>query len=499
MVEDGAADPRTARLAAEHGARHVALGAPRGLNVARNAAIEAARRGPPVLPRRRRRRLARAGSTRCWRARLRTPDHDAFGGPIRARLEGTDLHACGREPAPITTLDLGPEDRDAELVWGANLALRRSALARAGGFDPARSGPGDEEEWERRLRAAGGRIRYLAAAGVDHRRTGADARIAGLVARRLAPRPPGAPLRRGQGHGARPRRRAAHARRLRLAHRPPALRQRDRDERAQRRPDPRGARAAGPAGERAGLPLGQLGHARPPRVAGGRGARPGRRRSARCRSGGPCGGAAASAPPRRVLVAGVARPELQEVAARGGGGAAALAPRRRAAPRPARARAPASGPTCARRSTRTRRPASTGCCSSTTTCCSPPASSTRSCSSPSAPGSSSPSPRTGSRATPPGRSRAASPASLARRTRFVEIGPVTALHRDAFAHPAAVPRPADGLGPGRGVVGARGRGRDWRSASSTPPRSGTSSRSPRPTRARPPSRRRRPTWRTGPT
>ena len=65
-------------------------------------------------------------------------------------------------------------------MWGANLAVRRSALARVGPFDPARSGPGDEEEWERRLTAAGGRIRYVAAAGVDHRRAGADARLAGL-------------------------------------------------------------------------------------------------------------------------------------------------------------------------------------------------------------------------------------------------------------------------------------------------------------------------------
>ena len=187
VVEDGAADPRTAQLAAEHGARHVALGAPRGLNVARNAAVEAARSDllcfldddVAVWPGWLDALLAGAAAY---------PDHDVFGGPIRARLEGTDLHACGREPAPITTLDLGPEDRDADLVWGANLALRRSALARAGGFDPARSGPGDEEEWERRLRAAGGRIRYLAAAGVDHRRTGRRRADRRPRARRLAPR-----------------------------------------------------------------------------------------------------------------------------------------------------------------------------------------------------------------------------------------------------------------------------------------------------------------------
>jgi GT2 family glycosyltransferase len=176
VVEDDGADPETERLAAAHGARYVALGRPRGLNIARNAAIEAAT--AELL-------CFLDDDVAAWpgwlgamlAAASGNPEHDAFGGPIRALLEGTDLHPCGREPLPVTTLDLGPEDRDADLVWGANLMLRRTALEWIGPFDPARSGPGDEEEWEHRLRAAGGRIRYVAAAGVDHRRTGADARI----------------------------------------------------------------------------------------------------------------------------------------------------------------------------------------------------------------------------------------------------------------------------------------------------------------------------------
>jgi len=180
VVEDEAGDPETERLAGSHGARYVALGRPRGLNVARNEAIAAA--GGELL-------CFLDDDVAAWPGWLAAmlagaaanPGHEAFGGPIRARLEGTNLHACGREPAPVTTLDLGPDDRDAELVWGANLAVRRAALERVGMFDAARSGPGDEEEWERRLRAAGGRIRYVAAAGVDHRRTGADARIGGLA------------------------------------------------------------------------------------------------------------------------------------------------------------------------------------------------------------------------------------------------------------------------------------------------------------------------------
>ena len=179
MVEDDPADAATEALVRGHGGRYVALGEPRGLNLARNAALAAAE-----------------GELLCfldddvgvwpgWLGALLAaaeahPEHDAFGGPIRPVLEGTNLHACGREPLPVTALDLGPDDVDAELVWGANLAVRRAAVERVGAFDPVRSGPGDEEEWERRLRAAGGRIRYVAAAGVDHRRTGADARIAGL-------------------------------------------------------------------------------------------------------------------------------------------------------------------------------------------------------------------------------------------------------------------------------------------------------------------------------
>ena len=180
VIEDDAPDPATERLAASHGAGYVALGRPRGLNVARNAAVETATADLLCFL---------DDDVAAWPewlgalldAAAAHPLHEAFGGPIRARLEDTNLHPCGREPAPVTTLDLGPHDREAELVWGANMAVRRAALERVGTFDAARSGPGDEEEWERRLRAAGGRILYVAGAGVDHRRTGADARIGGLA------------------------------------------------------------------------------------------------------------------------------------------------------------------------------------------------------------------------------------------------------------------------------------------------------------------------------
>ena len=66
------------------------------------------------------------------------------------------------------------------LVFSRSADVRHGAFERIGRFDPALGGAGDEEDWQRRLRAAGGRIRYVAAAGVDHRRAGADARIPAL-------------------------------------------------------------------------------------------------------------------------------------------------------------------------------------------------------------------------------------------------------------------------------------------------------------------------------
>lgn len=114
-------------------------------------------------------------------ARRRYPDHQVFGGPIRLRLEGSRLRMCGREAPPITTLDGGLLDREIELVWGANMAIDRKALELAGRFDPGVPYGFDEDMWERRLRAAGGRIMYVARAGLVHRRDRRDARLGPLV------------------------------------------------------------------------------------------------------------------------------------------------------------------------------------------------------------------------------------------------------------------------------------------------------------------------------
>jgi glycosyltransferase involved in cell wall biosynthesis len=184
LIADDGHDASTAELAERHGARLVTVTGT-GANAARNAGV-AASGGDPIVfldddvvvpPHWLDAVLAGVAAY---------PGHEAFGGPIHARLEGGGPRACGREPAPITTLDLGPEDRDVDLVWSANMAIRRRALERVGPFDESIRGRGEEEDWQRRLAAQGGAIRYLAGAGLEHRRTRADARLSALASSAFA-------------------------------------------------------------------------------------------------------------------------------------------------------------------------------------------------------------------------------------------------------------------------------------------------------------------------
>ncbi len=179
VVSDGP-DPSTAAVAGRHGARLLTLADAGGANAARNHAV--ANTTADLLVFIDDDIAAPAG----WLAAMLAgtaahPAHDVFGGPIRARLEGGGPHACGREPSPITTLDRGPIDRDVPFVWSANMAIRRRALERVGRFDESIFVRGDEEDWQRRYTAMGGRTRYLAAAGLEHRRTREDARLSRLA------------------------------------------------------------------------------------------------------------------------------------------------------------------------------------------------------------------------------------------------------------------------------------------------------------------------------
>jgi glycosyltransferase involved in cell wall biosynthesis len=179
VIDDGSAD-RTPAVIEAAGVRSIRRDRPSGPNAARNAGVDQAEAD-----------LVAMVDDDVWappgwlRALVdgaeRHPEASAFGGPIRARFEGPAPRSCGRELPPITSLDLGPEDRPADLVWSANMAIRRAAFDRVGPFDERFSTGGDEEDWLRRLRSQGGSVVYLAAAGLDHRRAGDDARLRALM------------------------------------------------------------------------------------------------------------------------------------------------------------------------------------------------------------------------------------------------------------------------------------------------------------------------------
>ena len=179
VVNDGG-DPATTEVAERHGAAVVMLPQPRGVSAGRNAGSAAARSELVILI------DDDISAPPGWLKALLdgatdSPDHDVFGGPIRPALDGGGPRGCGREPAPITSLELGPEDHDVDLVWGANMAIRKRALGSVGPFDETLSGCGDEEDWIERYRANGGRVRYLADAGLAHPRTATDATVRSLA------------------------------------------------------------------------------------------------------------------------------------------------------------------------------------------------------------------------------------------------------------------------------------------------------------------------------
>lgn len=156
-----------------------------GLNTARNAALEAAR-----------------GELLClvdddvvappgWLSALvdgylAYPDAGAFGGPIRLSLERPMPRSCGREELGETVLDAGPSVCEPSVLYGSNLAVTRAAVELVGPFDVTLPSSGDEEEWLRRLRAAGRRVLYLPDAGVLHRRTADDLLLRNLLRKRYA-------------------------------------------------------------------------------------------------------------------------------------------------------------------------------------------------------------------------------------------------------------------------------------------------------------------------
>jgi GT2 family glycosyltransferase len=181
VVDDAGPSPAARALAGRFGARYEAHAEPLGLNAARNTGVERSR-GELVVFVDDDIRASPGWLHALTEAAGKHPQVDVFTGPIRPRLEGRAPRSCGRESPPITTLDLGRADTDARFAWGANMAIRRSALERVGPFDVSLQDGGDEQEWQERLRdqSPAARVMYVAEAAVDHRRAGTDATLRSL-------------------------------------------------------------------------------------------------------------------------------------------------------------------------------------------------------------------------------------------------------------------------------------------------------------------------------
>ena len=443
--------------------------APRGLNAARNTGLARDRRGARLLRRRRRRGapgLARraAGARRRLPRRGRRPHR-----PDPRPLRGPPLpRPAGARAPPITFLDLGPADLDATHAWGANMARPPQRDRRASGrFD----------ERARALRRRAGVAGALHAARRAHplrrrrrarppprgRRRAPARRCAGAATRRgRASRA----LRRLQGHGARRWRASCACSPAAVLH------------------GPRSRCANGPV-----LAAHTLGRAR------GGAARRRRRRGRRARtsSRAPAGTVGGK---RGALLARAAT--RGSTCSRPRGARACAAPARRDAAAPARARArhraprrrsldgraaPSSRARATRVDVASREPRASAASSRTSTRCSPSTTlaaydwllvvdddvalprgfldalplrrrAPR-------PALAQPAHRLHSHAAWPVTRRRAGRRPRARR-RFVEIGPVTAFHRDTLRRAAAVPRPAHGLGPRRALGARSPREHGWR-------------------------------------
>src|SRR5450432_1831802 len=105
LVIDDAGPSLPARaLAVSFGARYEPHPAPLGLNAARNTGVERSS-GELVVFVDDDIRASSGWLQALIDAAREHPQVDVFTGPIRPRLEGSELRTCGREGPPITALD----------------------------------------------------------------------------------------------------------------------------------------------------------------------------------------------------------------------------------------------------------------------------------------------------------------------------------------------------------------------------------------------------------
>lgn len=97
------------------------------------------------------------------------PKWVAAGGPNLPPSPRNDIERCVAA-APGGPCHVLLNDEEAEHLPGCNLAIRKSALENIGGFDPVFRAAGDDVDICWRLRAAGGRLRFVPGAMVWHHR-----------------------------------------------------------------------------------------------------------------------------------------------------------------------------------------------------------------------------------------------------------------------------------------------------------------------------------------
>ena len=167
VIDDGSTEPLAELVKAFPQARYVRQ-EPAGLSVARNRGMKEARgqilaytdddciAHPDWLL-----HLARAFNA--------SPKVVAAGGPNipPPPRNGTEAVVAAAPGAPAHVL---VSDSEAEHLPGCNLAIRKDALERVGGFNPVFTTAGDDVDICWRLREAGGSLQFVAAAMVWHHR-----------------------------------------------------------------------------------------------------------------------------------------------------------------------------------------------------------------------------------------------------------------------------------------------------------------------------------------
>jgi GT2 family glycosyltransferase len=165
VVDDGSTDA-TPAIAKEYGVRLIS-GPNRGLSHARNVGLRAA--GGDIVA---------YIDDDAWpdpywltylAAAFRRTAHAGIGGPNIPPPGDADVGACVAN-APGGPIHVLLDDTEAEHIPGCNMAFRKSALARIGGFDEQFRRAGDDVDICWRLRAHGMTIGFSPAAVVWHHR-----------------------------------------------------------------------------------------------------------------------------------------------------------------------------------------------------------------------------------------------------------------------------------------------------------------------------------------